>query len=171
MEINSLAEGYSGKEWKRDDKHRVYVVGPQGEVGYLDLLTGEFNISPKSSINYGICDEESATLIIKASPKHKIYLGQIQGSIPVESDVRDRLRDAIKSFQSLTSNADNTRVEINLGPTMEFRIKGKSHWAKANLTLAIDNGNDPLDIEKLYDATSEMVSAMLDLEINKLSER
>ena len=70
----------------------------------------------------------------------------------------------------MTTNVEHTKVEINLGPTIEFRIKGRSHWAKANLTVAVDS-KESLEIEKLYDATSDMVSAMLDLEMEKMSKQ
>ena len=171
LEIKGLTEGYTGREWKRDDKHRVYVVGPVGEVGYFDLKTGKFIISPKSNINFGVCGEGDASIKLKIKGGSNIYLGQLQEEInkkKTNSDARVRLQNAIKDFNTLTSNAEKTKVEINIGPTVEFRIKGRSHWAKANLTLSVDNGKEPLDIEKVYDATSEMVSAMLEIEVDKL---
>jgi len=36
------------------------------------------------------------------------------------------------------------------------------------ISVSVDNGGEALQIEELYDATSDMVSAMLDLEIEKL---
>lgn len=63
---------------------------------------------------------------------------------------------------------DNTKVEINLGPTVEINIKGKSNWAKANITIGAENIEN---IEELYDIVSEMAAAMLDLEIEKLTNR
>tara|TARA_R110001592_G_scaffold333817_4_gene617864 strand:+ start:7199 stop:7723 length:525 start_codon:yes stop_codon:yes gene_type:complete len=171
LEIVGLTEGYTGREWKRDEKHRVYVVGPVGEVGYLDLKSGKFIISPKASINFGVCEESDASIKLVAKGGSNIYLGQLKET-PIQNiatgDARKRLQNAIKDFNSITSNAEKTRVEINIGPTVEFRIKGRSHWAKANLTLSVDNGKEPLDIEKVYDATSEMVSAMLEIEVDKL---
>lgn len=173
MKINGIIEGYSGKEWKRDDKHRVYIVGPKGEVGYFDLTNANFNISPKASVNFGICEEEGAAISLETQSGKTIYLGVLQDETPQSSDTdaRQRLQEAIKSFNTLTTNAEKTRVEINLGPTMEFRIKGRSHWAKANLTVSVDNGSEPLDIESLYDATSEMVTAMLDLETQRFTQQ
>lgn len=170
MKIDTLKEGFKGKEWKRDTKHRIYIVGPSGEVGYYDITKAEFNLSPKANINFGLCDEENACLSIQKGRGKKIYLGQLQEEIPDSSEARGKLQEAIKEFGNLTKNADNTRVEINLGPTVEFRVRGKSHWAKANLTVSVDGGKKPLDIEKLYDATSDMVSAMLDIEMDKLSQ-
>ena len=170
MNIESLTEGYKGKEWKRDTKHRVYIVGPTGEVGYFDLTNGNFNISPKASINFGICEEEDASIMLENDSGKKIYLGQLKDELPDTTDARQRLQNAIKDFGSLTTNAEHTKVEINLGPTIEFRIKGRSHWAKANLTVAVDS-KESLEIEKLYDATSDMVSAMLDLEMERMSKQ
>jgi len=172
LEIKGLTEGYTGREWKRDDKHRVYVVGPVGEVGYFDLKSGKFIISPKSSINFGTCEESDASILLKITGGSTIYLGQLIEKNPSKKntgDARKRLQNAIKDFNTITTNAEKTKVEINIGPTVEFRIKGRSHWAKANLTLSVDNGKEPLDIEKVYDATSEMVSAMLEIEVDKLT--
>lgn len=170
MKVKSLEEGFKGKEWKRDSKHRIYVVGPSGEVGYYDINTKEFNLSPKSNINFGVCKPDVACLLIEESARKKTYLGQLEEKIPDSSEARGKLQEAIKDFGKITKNAQNTRVEINLGPTVEFKIKGKSHWAKANLTVGIDNGDKKLDIEKLYDVTSDMVSAMLEIEMNKMSQ-
>ena len=33
---------------------------------------------------------------------------------------------------------DNTKVEINLGPTVELNMRGKSNWAKANITVGAE---------------------------------
>ena len=175
MKVNALSDGYTGREWKRDGKHRVYIVGPVSEVGYFDLKTGKFIISPKSSINFGICEEAEASIQLVNKGGSAIYLGQLQEELPKKSksnsDARKNLQEAIKSFNTVTANAEKTKVEINIGPTVEFKVKGKSHWAKANLTLSVDNGKEVLDIEKVYDATSDMVSAMLELEIERLNER
>ena len=43
LNIDILEKGYEAKEWKDSetsgkDKHRVYVVGPSGEIGYLFCL-------------------------------------------------------------------------------------------------------------------------------------
>lgn len=169
MKVVGLTEGYSGKEWKRDEKHRVYIMSPSGEVGYFDLSSGEFNSSPRAKISFGICDAEDASIKLETSSGKKVYLGQLEDEIPENQESRTKLQEAIKSFNNLTANAEKTRVEINLGPTVEFKVKGKSHWAKANVTLAVDNGKEPLDIEKVYDATSDMVAAMLDLEMAKFA--
>ena len=52
---------------------------------------------------------------------------------------------------------------------MELKIKGKSHWAKANFTIGVESSNE-IDIENLYDATSDLVNSMLEMEINKLKK-
>lgn len=168
MNIETLEEGYKAKEWKRDNKHRVYIVGPDGEVGYFDLTNANFVSSPKSNIDFGICEKEDAIISLSAGSGTTIYLGMLTPDIPDANEARTRLTEAIKAFTNLTQNAEGTRVEINLGPTKEVKINGRSHWAKANLTVSVDNGGTALQIEELYDATSNMVSAMLDLEIEKL---
>ena len=79
---------------------------------------------------------------------------------------RKNLQNAIKKFKKM--DKDNTKVEINLGPTVELNLRGKSNWAKANITVGAENIEN---IEELYDIVSEMAAAMLDLEIEKLTNR
>ena len=48
MEIIVSEDNYSAKEWKDketsgEDKHRVYIVGPLGEVGYFNVKTNNFH--------------------------------------------------------------------------------------------------------------------------------
>ena len=54
MVIEFIKEGYQGKEWKDketngDVKHRLYVVGPEGEIGHYDFIENVFNNSAKTS--------------------------------------------------------------------------------------------------------------------------
>jgi len=159
-------DGYSAKEWqqKSSGKHRIYVKGAAGEVGWFDIKKGEFINSEKAKELFGLVSEESAKVTLVSQSGFKIHLGNIT---PMkESGPRDRLKEAVEKMT--TMKIDGTRVEINLGPTVELKMNGKSHWAKANLTVGADNVKD---IEGLYDIVSEMASAMLDLEINRLSER
>lgn len=171
MEILIKSEGYNGKEWKDKatggkDKHRIYITGPQGELGFFDMKTGNFNNSPKSNVSFGITSAEEAHLTLQSKSGFEVHLGEVVEELPDSNDARDLLKDAVKRFGSI--NKEGSRVEINLGPTVELRINGKSNWAKANITLAIENSED---VEELYDIVSDMASAMLDLEIQRLSQR
>tara|TARA_B100000287_G_scaffold419135_1_gene456972 strand:+ start:2296 stop:2808 length:513 start_codon:yes stop_codon:yes gene_type:complete len=168
VNVKKVKEGFSGKVWKKDDKHRIYVVGPDGEVGFFDLKTGEFSISPKSDISFGISDSKNACLEISQGKK-KIYLGIVEEKKTDSEEILSKFKESIAKIANITSNHDKTRVEINLGPTMELKIKGKSHWAKANFTIGVESSEE-IDIENLYDATSDLVNCMLEMEINKLKK-
>lgn len=165
LSINS-SDGYSAKEWRQDSsgKHRVYVKGDSGEIGWFDITKGEFVNSERTQESFGLVDEENAKVSLTSQSGFRIHLGNITPHR--ESGPRDRLKDAVEKMGSM--NIKGAKVEINLGPTVELKVNGKSHWAKANLTVGADNVED---IEGLYDVVSEMASAMLDLEINKLSKR
>tara|TARA_R110000824_G_scaffold314142_5_gene501009 strand:+ start:776 stop:1285 length:510 start_codon:yes stop_codon:yes gene_type:complete len=166
--IIKAEEKYVAKEWSKEtsdeSKHRVYVSGPNGEIGWFNVSTGEFINSEKASELFGHVSLNDAKITLESPNGLKIHLGNITSYR--ESGPRDRLKDAVKKMATL--NIDNNKVEINLGPTVELKVNGKSHWAKANLTVGAENVED---IEELYDVVSEMASAMLDLEINKISER
>jgi len=171
MEILVKEEGYNGKEWKDKatsgkDKHRIYITGPKGELGYFDMKTGTFNNSIKSEISFGVTKEEEAKLTLQSKSGFNVHLGEVEEEVPDSNDARDMLRNAVERFGSMTK--EGSRVEINLGPTVELRLHGRSHWAKANVTVAVDNSENA---EELYDIVSDMASAMLDLEIERLSQR
>lgn len=171
MEIIVSEDNYSAKEWKDketsgEDKHRVYIVGPLGEVGYFNVKTNNFHNSPKSSLNFGITTENNFKIILESSDGKVIHLGEVEKEITSLTESRKNLQDAIKKFKHM--NKDNTKVEINLGPTVELNIRGKSNWAKANITVGAENIEN---IEELYDIVSEMAAAMLDLEIERLAQR
>ena len=171
MEIIVSEDNYSAKEWKDketdgEDKHRVYIVGPSGEVGYFNVKTNTFHNSPKSSLNFGITTETDSKIVLECSDGEVIYLGEAAKEFTTLTESRKNLQDAIRKFKDM--NKDNTKVEINLGPTVELNIRGKSNWAKANITVGAENIEN---IEELYDIVSEMAAAMLDLEIEKLSQR
>ena len=171
MEILMKKKGYTGKEWKDKatsgkDKHRIYVTGPNGELGYFDMKSGSFINSPKSDITFGVTKEENAKLSLESKSGFNVHLGEVEEEIPDSNDARELLKNAVEKFGSIKK--DGSKVEINLGPTIELRLNGRSHWAKANVTVAVDNSEN---VEELYDIVSDMACAMLDLEIERLSQR
>jgi hypothetical protein len=156
-------EDFVAREWLSKDgaKHNIYVKNSDGEVGWLDLKTGKFN--NKSNKNYGFVPEENAVVKVH-NGEQSLFIGLVDDDETVEeNDARERLIDSISRFSSI--NQDGTTFELNLGPSREIRKGGKSSWAKANLSIKVEN---PEDIEALYDAVSDMASAMLDLETEKL---
>ena len=174
MKIIANVDGYSGKEWKDKntngrEKHRIYVVGPSGEIGYFDMKLGEFHISPKSETKFGVTSEQDAKLTLESASGFKVHLGDVLDDTPNNNEARTLLQEAVEKFGTLTTDADNMKVEINLGPTIELRMNGRSHWAKANLTVSVENTE--ANPEELYDVVSDMASAMLDLEIERLTQR
>tara|TARA_R110002020_G_scaffold308462_2_gene524137 strand:+ start:8373 stop:8909 length:537 start_codon:yes stop_codon:yes gene_type:complete len=171
MEIIVSKDNYSAKEWKDketdgEDKHRVYIVGPAGEVGYFNVKNNTFHNSPKSSLNFGITTQSESKIILESSNGEITYLGEVNKEVITLNESRKNLQNAIKKFKKM--DKDNTKVEINLGPTVELNLRGKSNWAKANITVGAENIEN---IEELYDIVSEMAAAMLDLEIEKLTNR
>ena len=169
MKLEIKTEGkYTAKEWSKetseDIKHRVYIKGPDGEVGWYNITSGEFVNSENATEMFGHVSKDTAKVTLESPNGLKIYLGNITPFR--EQGPRDRLKDAIEKMGSM--KIEGTKVEINLGPTVELKVSGRSHWAKANITVGAENVED---IEGLYDVVSEMATAMLDLEINKLSER
>ena len=72
----------------------------------------------------------------------------------------------VEKLHSLTPNGG--RIEINVGPSLEIKIGGKSHWAKSNLTLSVDN---PENIQELYETISNIAHLMLNKEVEKLKNR
>ena len=171
MEIIVSEDNYSAKEWKDketdgEDKHRVYIVGPSGEVGYFNVKTNTFHNSLKSSLNFGITTETDSKIVLECSDGEITYLGEVNKEVITLNESRKNLQNAIKKFKKM--DKDNTKVEINLGPTVELNLRGKSNWAKANITVGAENIEN---IEELYDIVSEMAAAMLDLEIEKLTNR
>lgn len=157
-------EDFVAREWLSKDgaKHNIYVKDADGEVGWLDLKAGKF--VNKSNKNYGFVSEDSAILKVHNGDK-SLFVGLVDDDEVSEEreDTRARLLDSINRFTSIKS--EGTTFELNLGPSREIRRGGKSSWAKANLSIKVEN---PEDIEALYDAVSDMASAMLDLETEKL---
>lgn len=159
-------EGYQAREWlsKTGEKHNIYVKGEDGELGWLDLHTGKFH--NKSNVNYGFVEEGNSSVTIKLNDEilHLGYLDDDKSDIGEQ--YRVNLQEAIGKLGSM--KYDGMELEINIGPSREIRVKGKSSWAKANLTVKVQN---PEDIEGLYDAISDMAGAMLDIETNRLLNR
>ena len=129
-------------------------------------MTTAFHNSPKSSLNFGITSQKNSKVTLESLGGDIIYLGEVEKEITSLSDSRKNLQEAIRKFKKM--DKDNTKVEINLGPTVELNMRGKSNWAKANITVGAENIDN---IEELYDVVSDMAAAMLDLEIERLSQR
>ena len=106
-----------------------------------------------------------------SSIKHKnreLYLGFLDNDM-AEQDIESELELLRESIKNLTSQKfDGFELELNIGPSREIRKNGKSAWAKANITVRVQN---PDDIESMYSAVSDMASSMLEIETKKLINR
>ena len=171
MVIEFIKEGYQGKEWKDKEtngglKHRLYVVGPEGEIGHYDFIENKFNNSAKTSENFSFVEDDNAIISLN-NEGNKIHLG-IEGyessefEIQNQSDIRE-ISEKIK--RQLGANG---RIEINIGPTVEFKIGGKSNWAKSNISISVEN---PDDIYELYENASDLAHSILQEEIQRLKNR
>tara|TARA_B100001094_G_C18196386_1_gene811633 strand:- start:14082 stop:14606 length:525 start_codon:yes stop_codon:yes gene_type:complete len=174
MVIEFIKEGYQGKEWKDketngDVKHRLYVVGPEGEIGHYDFIENVFNNSAKTSQNFSFVEDDNAIISLNTEGD-KIHLG-VEGynnndnddfEITNQSDIRE-ISDKIKEQLGV-----NGRIEINIGPTVEFKIGGKSNWAKSNISISVEN---PDDIYELYENASNLAHSILNEEIQRLRNR
>ncbi len=171
MVIEFIKEGYQGKEWKDKEtngsvKHRLYVVGPEGEIGHYDFIENRFNNSAKTSENFSFVEDANA-IISLTNKGEKIHLGKenyedSEFEIQNQSDIRE-ISDKIKSQLGV-----NGRIEINIGPTVEFKIGGKSNWAKSNISISVEN---PDDIYELYENASDLAHSILQEEIQRLKNR
>ena len=171
MVIENIKDGYQCKEWKDKEtngknKHRLYVLGPQGEVGHYDFIEKSFNNSAKTSENFEFVDVSQAIISLNKEGK-KVYLGvkeddSINMKIGNNTDIKE-ISDKIKN--QLGSNG---RIEINIGPTIEFKIGGKSNWAKSNISISVEN---PDDIYELYSNASDLAHSILNEEIKRLRNR
>jgi len=171
MVIEFIKEGYQGKEWKDKEtnggvKHRLYVVGPEGEIGHYDFIENVFNNSVKTAENFVSVEADNAIISLK-NGGNEIHLGKdfnesSELKINNQSDIRE-LSDKIKR-----QLGENGRIEINIGPTVEFKIGGKSNWAKSNISISVEN---PDDIYELYASASDLAHSILNEEIQKLKNR
>jgi len=174
LNIGVLEKGYEGKEWKDGetsgkDKHRVYVVGPKGEIGYLDVKNCKFNNFNKSNISFGVVEEKGkAKLELTTKNGVSIYLGLLDDNMDrVTNTTAERLKDAIKNVNNI--EGDSKRIDISLSPSFEVKLpKNRVGWAKASISVSIEN---PKDVQEVYDIVSEMTYAMLDAEEQKLKNR
>ncbi|MBN88120.1 hypothetical protein CMO95_00795 [Candidatus Woesearchaeota archaeon] len=171
MVIEFIKEGYQGKEWKDKEtngglKHRLYVVGPEGEIGHYDFIENKFNNSAKTSENFSFVEDDNAIISLN-NEGNKIHLG-VEGDensefeIQNQSDIRE-ISEKIKRQLGV-----NGRIEINIGPTVEFKIGGKSNWAKSNISISVEN---PDDIYELYENASDLAHSILQEEIQRLKNR
>ena len=170
LKIEIKDKSYSAKEWKDKEtkgqkSHRIYVMGPDGEIGHLDLKEGRFNNSKKTMESFDIISGDGVIEVTNNSGR-TISIGPSSKVSMEKGDAYQRLHEATERFGKL--NTTTSKIEINVGPTVELKIHGRSHWAKANLTIAVDEADD---IEELYSIVSDMANAMLDVEIEKLSKR
>ena len=160
-------DGFEAREWnsKTGEKHNIYVKCSDGEIGWLDLQTGKFH--NKSGSNFGFVGKDSS----RVSIKHKdtvLYLGYMDNDVyGGDADVElDSLKESISKLTS--QKFDGFELELNIGPSREIRKNGKSAWAKANITVRVQN---PEDIESMYSAVSDMAASMLEIETKKLINR
>jgi len=174
LNINILEKGYEGKEWKDKEtsgteKHRVYVIGPKGEIGYLNVKNGKFNNFNKAGITFGII-ENTKDAKIELSTKNgiNIYLGLLDSNMDkVDNSTAQRLKKAIQNVNEI--DCDSKRVDISLSPSFEVKLpKNRVGWAKASISVSVEN---PKDVEELYKVISDMTYAMLDAEEQKLKNR
>jgi len=171
MVIDFIKDGYQCKEWKDKEtngknKHRLYVLGPQGEVGHYDFIEGLFNNSAKTSENFEFVENNRAIISIN-NEGQKVYLGinsrdSDEITFGNNSNIKE-ISDKIKNQLGV-----NGRIEINIGPTVEFKIGGKSNWAKSNISISVEN---PEDVYELYSSASDLAHSILNEEIKRLKNR
>ena len=111
--------------------------------------------------------EDTNAIISLNNEGDKVHLGiedynDTDFEIKNQSDIRD-ISDEIKR-----QLGGNGRIEINIGPTVEFKIGGKSNWAKSNISISVEN---PDDIYELYKNASDLAHSILNEEIQRLKNR
>ena len=172
--IDILEKGYEAKEWKDSetsgkDKHRVYVVGPSGEIGYLDVKNCKFTNFNKAGISFGVVDDKKkAKLELSTQGGVSLYLGVLDDNMDkVNNSTSERLKEAIQAVNDL--DCETKRVDIALSPSFEVKLpKNRVGWAKASISVSVEN---PKDVQEIYDAVSELTYAMLNAEEQKLKNR
>jgi hypothetical protein len=177
MQIEVFKKGYAAKEWPTDgandkeldeegnQKHRVYVSGPNGDCGYYDVVKNNFKTFPKSKIEFGLVDAEQKIVSVIVDSGNTIYLGLLNSdddAKDTKTPAKDNLVEAIKNIEDMD---ENIIFEINLGPSKEVKINGRNHWIKANISVKVEQ---PKDIEKLYHNVSDLAESMLKLEEQRL---
>ena len=174
LNIDILEKGYEGKEWKDketsgNEKHRVYVIGPKGEIGYLNVKNGKFTNFNKAGITFGIIEDgKNAKLELSTKNGISIYLGLLNSNMDkVDKSTTERLKEAIQNVNDI--DCDSKRVDISLSPSFEVKLpRNRVGWAKASISVSVEN---PKDVEQLYKVISDMTYAMLDAEEQKLKSR
>lgn len=177
MQIEVSKKGYAAKEWpvggandeELDDngnvKHRVYVSGPQGDCGYYDVTNNIFKSFPKSKINFGIVDDEDKVVSVVCDSGETFYLGLLNSESSEDDSKISAREDLMQAIANIEEMSEDISIEINLGPSKEIKINGRSHWIKANISLNVDS---PSNILAIYDNVSDMAESMLKLEEQRL---
>lgn len=159
--------GISANRWPPNnhteygDKDRVYIKIGKEDQGYFDLKSGAF----EQNDSWGLVNKPAALVTLCAKSGNEIYLGRLEVSDEILSEGLVLLREAIEKLATVKN--DGTRVEVTLGPSMEFKIGGRSRWVKSNVTISMEN---PTDIEELVSATSDMATALLLIEAEKIKK-
>ena len=104
MKLEIKTEGkYTAKEWSKEtsgeSNHRIYVNGPNGEVGWFNVTSGEFINSEKAMEVFGHVAEDDAKVTLSSPNGLKIHLGNITPFR--EQGPRDRLKDAVEKMASM----------------------------------------------------------------------
>ena len=114
---------------------------------------------------WGIVERDDALVTLCSKSGREIYLGRVEPSTETVSEGLKLLRESIAKLATVTN--DGQKVEVNLGPSMELKIAGRSRWVKSNVTVAMEN---PSDLEEMITATSDMATALLLLEAEKIKK-
>ena len=116
MQIDVLKKGYAAKEWpvggankkELDDegnqKHRVYVSGPDGDCGYYDVVKNNFKSFPKSKIEFGLVDEEHKIVSVILNSGNIIYLGLLNSDdddVDSETPAKENMIRAIENIEGM----------------------------------------------------------------------
>lgn len=142
-------------------KDRVYIKVGKEDQGYFDLKSGVF----EQNDSWGLVEAEQALVTLVARSGREIHLGKVEASAESVSEGLTLLRDSISRLASVKQ--EGTKVEVNLGPSMELKVAGRSRWVKSNVTVSMEN---PDDLEAMITATSDMATALLLLEAEKIKK-
>jgi|TARA_R110002110_G_scaffold102750_7_gene260149 hypothetical protein len=142
-------------------KDRIYIKVDKEDQGFFDLKSGAF----EQNEGWGVVGQDTALVTLCSQSGREIYLGRIEVSLESTSDALKLLRDSIAKLATVTN--EGQKVEVNLGPSMELKIAGRSRWVKSNITVSMEN---PSDIEEMIMATSDMATALLLLEVEKIKK-
>jgi len=142
------------------EKDRIYIKSGKDDQGYFDLKSGAF----EQNDSWGVVEKTDAMVTLCSKSGIEIYLGQVE-IVETDSVALELLRESIKKLATVTH--DGVRVEVNLGPSMELKIGGRSRWIKSNVTVSMDN---PQNLEDMITATSDMATALLLLESEKIKK-